>query len=154
MKSRLLAIAMVLCLSGATLIGQDFVGTWQGTATTGAGAQVRIVLRITRAADGRLEGQLFSIDQGAQARTMSQLSLDGRVVKFKVDAMSVTYEGTFTPDGNGINGTITQNNPQPLNFVRATPRTAWTIPEPAPPPVAMAAAAARVWWDPRTAACA
>ena len=141
MKSRLLAIAMLLCLSGATLLGQDFVGTWQGTAATGAGAQIRIVLRITRAADGKLEGQLFSIDQGAQARTMSQLALDGRVVKWKVDALSVTYEGTFTPDGNGINGTLTQNNPQPLNFVRATPQTAWTIPEPTPPPAAMAATA-------------
>ena len=141
MKCTLLALAMLLGLSGATLLGQDVAGTWQGTATTGAGAQIRIVLHITRASDGRLDGQLFSIDQGAQPRTMSQLSLEGRVVKWKVDALSATYEGVFTPDGNGINGTITQNNPQPLNFVRATPQTAWTIPEPPPPPVAMAATA-------------
>ena len=142
MRFRLLAAALLLCSLGTTLAGQqDLTGTWQGTATTGAGAQIRIVLRITRTAGGALEGQLFSIDQNPQPRTMGQLSVDGRVVKWKVDALSVTYEGTFTPDGNGINGTLTQNNPQPLNFVRATPQTAWTIPEPPPPPVAMAATA-------------
>jgi bla regulator protein blaR1 len=97
---------------------------------------------ITRATDGRLEGQLFSIDQGAQPRTMSLLSIDGRVVKWKVDALSATYEGTFTPDGNAIVGSVTQTAaPQPLNFVRATPQTAWAIPEPAPPPRAMDPAA-------------
>jgi uncharacterized protein (TIGR03435 family) len=141
MTFRLLAIALFLTASGATLLGQDLTGTWQGTVTTGAGAQIRIVLRIARAADGTLEGQLFSIDQNPQPRTMGQLSVDGRVIKWKVDALSVTYEGAFTPDGNGINGTLTQNNPQPLNFVRATPQTAWTIPEPPAPPVAMAATA-------------
>jgi uncharacterized protein (TIGR03435 family) len=142
MRFRLLAAALLLCSLGTTLAGQqDLTGTWQGTAATGAGAQIRIVLRISRAAAGVLEGQLFSIDQGAQPRVVSQMSLDGRVVKFRVDSLNVSYEGTFTPDGNGINGTLTQNNPQPLNFVRATPQTAWTIPEPTPPPTPMAATA-------------
>jgi uncharacterized protein (TIGR03435 family) len=141
MKFRLLAIALLLWSSGTSLLAQDLAGTWQGTATTGAGAQIRIVLRITRATDGTLEGQLLSIDQGAQPRTMGAISLNGRVVKWKVDALNATYEGTFAPDGNVINGLLTQNNPQPLNFVRATPQTAWTIPEPAAPPAAMAATA-------------
>ena len=37
----------------------------------------RIVLGITRAADGRLDGQLIAIDQGAQPRTMSAISSTG-----------------------------------------------------------------------------
>ncbi len=141
MKSRLLAITMLFCLSGASLLAQDLAGTWQGTLTTAAAAQVRIVLKITRAADGKFEGQLFSIDQGGQPRTMNPITLDGRVVKWKVDALSVTYEGTFAADGNAINGVMTQNTAQPLTFVRATPQTAWTIPEPPPPPAAMNPAA-------------
>ena len=140
MKSRLLAITLVLCCSGATLFGQDLTGTWQGTLTTPA-AQVRIVLKITRTADGKFEGQLFSIDHGAQPRTMNPVTLEGRVVKWKFDALSTTYEGTFTADGNTINGTVTQNNPQPLAFVRATPQTAWSIPEPPAPPRPMDPAA-------------
>lgn len=136
MKFRLVAITTLLCCAGATLLGQDLAGTWQGTAS-GPG-QARIVVKITRAADSKLEGQLFLIDQGAQPRTMSTISVDGRVVKWKLDALSATYEGTLTPEGSAINGTLTQNGSQiGLNLVRPTPQTAWVIPEPTPPPTPM-----------------
>jgi uncharacterized protein (TIGR03435 family) len=141
MKSRLLAIVLAICSAPAILLGQDITGTWQGTLTTSA-APMRIVLKISRAGDGKLEGQLIAIDQGAQPRTMSALSVDGRVVKWRVDALSATYEGAFTPDGNAINGMVTQTAaPQALNFVRATPQTAWAIPEPTAAPKPMDPAA-------------
>jgi uncharacterized protein (TIGR03435 family) len=131
----------LLLWSGAAAFAQDLGGTWQGTLSTPNG-QIRIVLRVTRAADGSFAGQLFSIDQGAQPRTMSAISLDGRVVRWKVDALSATYEGTLTSDGNAMNGAVTQiAAPQTLNLVRATPQTAWTIPEPPPPPTPMDPAA-------------
>jgi uncharacterized protein (TIGR03435 family) len=140
MKLRLFALIAIVCWSGATLHGQDPTGTWQGTGT--GQAQVRIVLKITRAADGMFEGQLFLIDQGAQPRTMGAIALDGRVVKWKVDALSATYEGTLTPEGNAINGTLTQNDSRIVfNFVRPTSETAWAIPEPTPPPKPMDPAA-------------
>ena len=147
MKLRLLGLITVLFWSGTTLFAQtlfaqDLEGTWQGTVSTPAN-QIRIVLKITRAADGKFEGQLFSIDQGAQPRTMSAISLEGRVVKWKVDALSATYEGTLTAEGSAISGAIAQNAgaPMALNLVRATPQTAWTIPEPPPPPKPMDPAA-------------
>ena len=62
MKFRLVAVTTLLCCTGATLLGQDLAGTWQGTAS-GPGP-ARIVVKITRAADSKLEGQLFVIDQG------------------------------------------------------------------------------------------
>jgi uncharacterized protein (TIGR03435 family) len=136
-----IALIMALIWSGTAVFGQDLAGTWQGTLSAPAG-QIRIVLRIATAADGRLEGQLIAIDQGAQPRTMSAISLDGRGVKWKVDALSAAYEGTLTPDGSTMNGAVTQGgSPQTLNFVRATPLTAWTIPEPVAPPAPMNAAA-------------
>lgn len=95
----------VLVWSGAVLLAQDLEGTWQGTLGTPANP-IRIVLKITRAADGIFEGQLFAIDQGAQPRTMSAISLDGRVVKWKVDALSATYQGTLTAEGNAMNGAV------------------------------------------------
>lgn len=138
---RLLALITVLFWSGTTLVAQDLEGTWQGTLSAPA-SQIRVVLKITRAADGKFEGQLFAIDQGAQPRTMSAISLDGRVVKWKVDALSASYEGTLTAEGTAINGAVTQTAaPQALNLVRATPQTAWTIPEPPPPPKPMDPAA-------------
>ena len=75
MKCRLLVLLAFLCCSSGILFAQDLVGTWQGNAT--GPAQARIVVRITRAGDGKLEGQLFLIDQGAQPRTISAISLDG-----------------------------------------------------------------------------
>src|SRR5688500_20217960 len=143
MRFKVLALITVVVWSSAAVFAQDLAGTWQGTLSTPE-AQIRIVLRITRAADGRFEGQLFAIDQGAQPRPMSAISLDGRVVKWKADALSATYEGTLTADGNAMNGAVTQagaGQPQVLNLVRATPQTAWSIREPAASPTPMDQAA-------------
>jgi len=63
-------------------------------------------------------------------------------MKWKLDAISASYEGTFAADGNAINGTMTQGpTPMTLNLTRATPQTAWAIPEPPPPPKPMDPAA-------------
>src|SRR5687767_4666014 len=118
MTFRFFALMTVLVGSAATLSAQDLAGTWQGTLSAPTNP-VRVVLKITRTADGRFEGQLFAIDQGAQPWTMSSLSLDGRVVKWKVDALSATYEGTLTADCNAMIGALTQTAaPMALNLVR------------------------------------
>lgn len=136
MRYRLLAAFMLLISAGATLFGQDFEGTWQGTLTP-PGAQLRVVFKITKAADGKFAGQGYSIDQGSPPFPMNAISVDGRAVKFKVDLINASYEGTFSADGNTITGTLTQGMPMPLNLTRATPQTAWAIPEPPPPPKPM-----------------
>src|SRR5687767_4013199 len=107
MRLRLFALITVLVWSSvASFAQQDLEGTWQGTFSAAANP-IRIVLKMTRAAGG-FEGQLIAIDQGAQPRTMSAISLDGRVVKWKVDAISATYEGTLTADGTAMNGAVSQ----------------------------------------------
>ena len=137
MKLRLLAMLTLFCGSGATLFGQDLAGTWQGTLTTPA-AQLRVVFKINTTADGKFAGQSFSIDQNPQPIPMNAISVQGRTVKWKLDLLGASYEGAFTADGNAINGTMTQGpNPMPLNLSRATPQTAWAIPEPPPPPKPM-----------------
>jgi len=143
MKYRLLAAFIVLLCAGATLFGQDLTGTWQGTLTPpGArgGAGLRIVFKITGAA-GKFTGQGFSIDQGGQAIPVSAISVEGRNVKWKIDPIGASFEGTFAADGNSITGTLTQGMPTPLNLARATPQTAWAIPEPPPQPKPMDPAA-------------
>ena len=140
MKSRWLVLLALVCLAGTSLFAQDLGGAWQGTLSA-QGNQLRVVFRVTKAADGKLVGQGFSIDQGGQPIPMSAISVEGRTVKWKLDPLSASYEGTFSPDGNAINGTLTQAMPVPLNLVRATPQTAWAIPEPTPPPKPMDLAA-------------
>jgi len=134
MKFRLLATLMLFFGTGATLLGQDLAGTWQGTLTTPA-ASLRVVFKITKTPDGKFSGQGFSIDQGAQPIPMNAIAVEGKTVKWKLDALSASFEGTFAADGNAINGNLTQGPaPRPLNLSRATPETAWAIPEPPPPP--------------------
>jgi uncharacterized protein (TIGR03435 family) len=139
MKSRSLALFVLLCLASTSVFAQDLAGSWQGTLSV-QGNTIRLVFRITRA-NGALTGQGFSIDQGGQAIPMNAIAVDGRTVKWKLDLLSATYEGTFSADGNAINGTFTQGMSLPLNLVRATPQTAWAIPEPTPPPKPMDPAA-------------
>jgi uncharacterized protein (TIGR03435 family) len=138
MKFRLFAALAVLLCASATLFGQDLAGTWQGTLTPpGAPSGLRVVFKFTKAADGKFTGQTFSIDQGGQPIPMNAISVEGRTVKWKIDVINASYEGTFGPDGNALNGTMTQGMPVPLNLNRATPQTAWAIPEPPPPPKPM-----------------
>jgi uncharacterized protein (TIGR03435 family) len=137
MKSRWLVLLALVCLVGTSVFAQDLAGAWQGTLNAPGGAQLRLVFRVTKGPDGKFAGQGFSIDQGGQAIPMNAISVDGRTVKWKVDLINASYEGTFSADGNTITGTLTQGMPTPLNLVRATPQSAWAIPEPTPPPKPM-----------------
>src|ERR1700761_266057 len=108
--------------------------TWQGTLHLPQ-RDLRIVLKMSRGADGALTGALYSIDQGGQSiKTSSAGFVDG-TMKIAVQAMDMTYEGKLSTDGKSIAGTFTQGSqPTPLVFERATPETAWVIPE-APKPI-------------------
>jgi uncharacterized protein (TIGR03435 family) len=55
-----------------------------------------------------------------------------------VPSIAGAYEGKLNADGNLIAGTFTQGAQLPLNLARATPETAWAIPEAPPPPKRMA----------------
>jgi uncharacterized protein (TIGR03435 family) len=71
--------------------------------------------------------------------SFSSVTAHGSAIKLSVAGIGGTYEGKLSADGTAITGTWTQGQPLPLNLKRATPETAWAIPEPPPPPVKMAA---------------
>lgn len=102
----------------------DLAGTWKGELG-GEGAQLHIVLTITRNTGGEFSGQLNSIDQGATI-PMSAITLKGNAVRFEVTAVGGVYEGQLNPAGNEINGTWTQSGmaAQTLNFARSNDRGA------------------------------
>src|SRR5581483_699750 len=65
----------------------------------------------------------------------SSVTQQGSTVKIAIVAIGGSFEGKLSSDGNSIAGTFTQGPmPQPLTLARATPETAWAIPEPPPPP--------------------
>ena len=119
-------------------------GTWQGTLH--AGQDLREVFKISRAAGGGYTASLYSMDTSfarvVSAAPVSTITLQGTTVKASFPAISGTYEGKLSVDGQTIQGIWSQvGSTFPLTLVRATPATEWTIPKPASiPPMAADAA--------------
>jgi uncharacterized protein (TIGR03435 family) len=135
MKKLMLGIIALAALPGSALQAQNFTGTWQGTLKAGP-QELRTVIKISLD-DDKLKAILYSIDQKAQI-PFSSVTKDGSTIKMAIAGLG-GYEGKLSADGNSITGTFTQGAPFPLNLTRATPETAWTIPDPPPPPKIMPA---------------
>jgi uncharacterized protein (TIGR03435 family) len=145
MQRLLLSILALSALPGSVLLAQNITGTWQGALKVNGpngSVDLRTVMKISRADNESLKGVFYSIDQGAVPINVTSITLKGSAVKVSITQMNGTFEGTLSGDGNTISGNWTQGGPAlPLNLVRATDQTAWTIPEPPPPPVVMPASA-------------
>ncbi len=129
--------SLALCTARAQApAAKGIEDTWQGTLHAPQ-RDLRTVMKISHAADGSLTGALYSIDQGGQSIKPSSISFQDGTLKFAVQGLDLTYEGKLSADGKSITGTVTQGeHPLPLIFERATPETAWAIPEapkPTPP---------------------
>ena len=119
-------------LFGPTLPAQNIAGDWQGTLKAGP-QEIRLVLAIDKSADGKWDGTFSSIDQSPDwgARTpIDSITLQGTNVKFAIAAVRGGYEGKLSADGESLEGTWSQGRPLPLEFRRATPKTAWKDPSP------------------------
>jgi uncharacterized protein (TIGR03435 family) len=140
MKKIVLLMMAFAAGSAGSLHAQNVTGSWQGTLQGPQGGNpLRIVMQISKTDGETLKAVMYSIDQGGQPLNASAVSLQGSNVKITVQAIGGAYEGRLSGDGNSIAGTWTQGAPAPLNLTRATPETAWAIPEPPPPPKPMAA---------------
>ena len=127
MKQFWLWLMCAVALVGMQASAQDVTGTWQGTLAAGKG--LRTIVKITKD-DGVLKSVFYSIDQTPQPIPVSKTTLSGSTLTFKIDGLDLVYEGKFD-GGNTITGTSTQGgHALALNFTRATPETAWAIPEP------------------------
>jgi len=139
MKKVLWFLALSIC-SASALFAQSFPGTWQGAIKVpqAPNGELRIVLKISTTAADKLAADFYSIDQRTPAIPATSITTSGNTLKMTIERVNGTYEGRMSADGKTINGTWTQQgNPAPLDLTRATPETAWTIPEPPPPPKMM-----------------
>lgn len=139
MNRMLWILALAIC-SGSALFAQSFPGTWQGAIKVrqAPNGELRIVLKISTTAADKLAADMYSIDQRSPAIPATSITANGNTLKIVIERINGTYEGKMSADGKTMNGTWTQGgNPSPLDLTRATPETAWTIPEPPPPPKMM-----------------
>ena len=138
MKKLMVCVVALAMACGSALFAQDVAGTWQGTIKAGA-KDLRVVIKLT-SDDGRWKAVMYSIDQGAFPIKASGVTLSGSELKFTIDMAGATYDGKLSGDGKFFTGTWTQGTqPLPLILVKATPETAWEIPEPPKPEKQMAA---------------
>lgn len=108
-------------------------GTWQGAVRQPDGSDNRWVVKIEKAG-AAWKGTMWFIDQRSPAIPIEKVTLNSGTLALDIAAIGITYEGKVTPDGNTIAGTRTAgDNKAPLVFTRATPGTAWAIPDPPPP---------------------
>jgi len=71
--------------------------TWQGTLHLPQ-RDLRIVLKVSRGADGSLAGTMYSIDQGGQAIKTSSITFQDGTLKLAIQMLDMTYEGKLSAD--------------------------------------------------------
>jgi uncharacterized protein (TIGR03435 family) len=123
---RSLVVVLVVLWSGSAH-AQTLAGNWQGTLQ--AGKELRVVVALSN--DGSaLKAMLYLIDQGGQGIPASSATLQGTTLRVEFSTLGVTLDGSLNAERNAITGTFTQGNkPLPITLARATPDTAWAIPE-------------------------
>ena len=142
MNTLALRITAITILSAAVLPAQSLTGDWQGTLQVPQAprGELRVIIKISTTEADTLKAMLYSIDQGSQGIPASAVSLQGDAAKITFPGMGAVYDGKLSADGKTIVGTLTQGPaPRPLTLSRATPQTAWAIPEPPARPKPMAA---------------
>lgn len=98
-----------------------------------AGSQLRLVLRIARAADGLYSGQLDSVDQGSTI-PIDRIVVTGSSVRLELKAVAGTFEGALNAAGTELKGTWSQGMPLPITFTRDAATAAPSSTAPKPPP--------------------
>jgi len=114
---RVTVLLIFLAAAAAIATAQDIVGDWQGTLSAG-GNELRLVLHITKSADGAMKATLDSVDQGANGIPVNAVTLKNSMLNLDVAAVHGTYEGKVAPDAKTITGTWTQGSQLPLEFKR------------------------------------
>jgi hypothetical protein len=98
---------------------QKLAGTWNGNLSTSA-AELRLVLHITKSAQGAATGTIDSPDQGGKDIPVSGIMLKDGKVHFDVRGIGGKYDGTL--NGDAIKGDWLQGGQSmPLNFKKAPP---------------------------------
>jgi hypothetical protein len=113
--------------SGAS--NQSIEGAWEGTLDFG-GVKLRLVLKVSKAADGSLTAKADSPDQGATDLPVDTISLKDGVARFEMKRLLASYEGTLNKEASEIVGEFKQaGSSVPLTLKRTAKPTALNRPQ-------------------------
>jgi fermentation-respiration switch protein FrsA (DUF1100 family) len=116
---KLFIVLTFIAITTSFSFAQDIVGDWNGKLTIGT-AELRLVLHVTKAADGSLTATLDSIDQNAPGIPVNAVTLKDSKLDLTIDAVHGTYTGKVNADASEIDGTWSQGAAMPLNFHRGS----------------------------------
>jgi pimeloyl-ACP methyl ester carboxylesterase len=98
--------------------GPGVEGHWMGTLDTGP-VKLRLALSIAKTEDGALSAKMDSLDQGAKDLPVSSIAQNGMAVKFEMERIGGSYQGTLNAAGSEMSGTWKQGGVAlPLVFRR------------------------------------
>ena len=122
------------CLAAISVFGQSPVGIFLGELNGGMGGKLRLGLEVKQAADGKLAGEMTSVDQGYAKLLASSVVIEGKTLKMAFGMINASYEGTLSDDANTLTGKWMQGAgiELVLKRVAALPRPARPQ-EPRPP---------------------
>ncbi len=109
---------VIAAAASAVARAQDISGDWQGTIQAAMG-ELRLVLHISKNADGTLKAVIDSPDQNAAGVAIDSISLEGNKVRFASAPLKASYEGTLK-GSESINGNWTQGQKLALDFKKTT----------------------------------
>ncbi|WP_395373658.1 alpha/beta hydrolase family protein [Marinicella sp. W31] len=114
-KSTYISYLLMLCVS-ASISAQDLQGDWEGVLGEG-GADLPLIIHITKSPDGKHTGTLDSPKQGGYGVPMSTLEIEGNRLIFEIKDIGVYYEGLLNQEGL-IEGKFVQGTAMDLTFSR------------------------------------
>lgn len=115
---RTVLLALLATLTAFVGRAQDISGDWQGALNVN-GAELHLLLHITKSDSGALQATMDSVDQGAYGLSVTSISVEGSNLTFAVDSVHGSYEGKVNQDASTITGTWSQGRPLPLEWKRA-----------------------------------
>jgi len=114
----LIAMMLVIGSRAATAQSQSVEGFWAGALDTGA-FKLRLVMKFSRTADGKLKGLLDSLDQGANDIPMSVVTFQNGALHVEMKSLGATYDGKLSAEGTQITGEFMQGGAKlPLDLRR------------------------------------
>jgi hypothetical protein len=146
MKSALFTRLSLLALSALILVPfasaqTTLAGEWQGSLDAN-GTTFRIAWHVTAAPDGKITSTFDNIDQNIYGIKVKTIAVKGSDITLSVDdvvqingedaPIKGDFTGTVSADGNEVNGTWTQTEPQQtaaqIHFKRAAAAAAQMAP--------------------------
>jgi murein DD-endopeptidase MepM/ murein hydrolase activator NlpD len=100
----LLVLAMTVALAAQTSKGIE--GTWKGSLDAG-GTTLRLVLTVSKSADGKYSGNLESVDQGSTI-PVEVITVTGASVHLELKSIEASFNGKLNDAGTEIAGEFSQ----------------------------------------------